>query len=283
MNSYLESPSHSVTLDLSWARAVGYSHVGKVRSTNEDRFLLNAWPEQEGILAVVADGMGGNSAGDIAAQLAIDTFAELLTNPLPLEPLQQYDALLEKCYLADERIRLEGVSSFKTLGMGTTIVAAILTPTTCVHVFAGDSRLYHFRQGQQQYQTTDHSIVQMLLEAGRIQPEDIPTHPMRSIVNSCLGGKAGDGNFSVDPKWNEANPPIMTLKAEDLTLLCSDGLSSYIPEAQLQRLIAEYYHSPSTLNKLLLQDVLEQSKASDNITLITLAIRQIQNSFHIQL
>jgi len=120
MNSYLESPSHSVTLDLPWGRAVGYSHVGKVRSTNEDRFLLNAWPEQEGILAVVADGMGGNSAGDIAAQLAIDTFAELLTNPLPLTPSEQYDALLAKCYLADERIRREGVSSFKTLGMGTT-------------------------------------------------------------------------------------------------------------------------------------------------------------------
>jgi protein phosphatase len=278
MNSHLEALDASVTLDLGWGRAVGCSHLGKVRSTNEDRFLLNAWPEQEGILAVVADGMGGNSAGDIAAQLAIDTFAELLTHPLPLVPQQQYEALLEKCYLADERIRLKGVSSFKTLGMGTTIVAAILTPTTCVHVFAGDSRLYHFRQGEQQYRSKDHSIVQMLLETGRIQPEDIPTHPMRSIVNSCLGGKGGDGNFSIDPKWNEAEPPIITLKKEDLILLCSDGFSSYITNEQFQLLVAQYHHSPSTLNELLIQNVLEQSKASDNITLVSLAIDSLSHS-----
>lgn len=272
MNSPLEALTHSTTLDLPWAQAVGYSHLGKVRSTNEDRFLLDAWPEQEGILAVVADGMGGNSAGDIAAQLAIATFTELLTQPLPQTCQEQYDALLAKCYLADERIRREGASSFKTLGMGTTIVAAILTPSTCVHLFAGDSRLYHFHQGHQQYRTADHSIVQMLLDAGRIQPEDIPTHPMRSVINSCLGGKASDGNFAIDPKWNEADSPIISFTGEDLILLCSDGLSSYLPSSQFLELTAQYHQSPLALNQHLLQTVLDQSKASDNITLLTLAI-----------
>jgi protein phosphatase len=278
MNSSLEALTASVTLNVGWGQAAGCSHPGKVRSTNEDRLLLNAWPEQEGILAVVADGMGGNSAGEIAAQLAIDTFAELLEHPLPTGPSKQYDALLEKCYLADERIRVEGASSFKTLGMGTTIVAAIITPTNCVHVFAGDSRLYHFRQGQQQYRTRDHSIVQILLDTGQIQPEDIPTHPMRSLVNSCLGGKSGDGNFSVDPKWNDDNPPLISLHPKDVILLCSDGLSSYIGVEQMQFLVKEQGQMPCRLADYLLEDVLTNSKASDNITLLTLVV-SLSNPF----
>ena len=272
MDSPLEALTASVTLNVGWGRAAGCSHLGKVRSTNEDRLLLNAWPEQDGILAVVADGMGGNSAGEIAAQLAIDTFAELLTNPLPLTPSEQYDALLESCYLADERIRCEGVKSFQTLGMGTTIVAAIVTPTTCVHVHAGDSRLYHFRQSEQKYRTSDHSIVEMLLEMGRIKPEDIPTHPMRSVVNSCLGGKNGDGNFSVDPKWDDDNPPVLLLESEDVVLLCSDGLSSYIGAEHIQSLVEKNGGTPSRLANCLLDDVLERSTASDNVTLLVLTV-----------
>jgi protein phosphatase len=277
MYSHLEALSTSVTLNTGWGRAAGYSHLGKVRSTNEDRLLLNAWPAQEGILAVVADGMGGSSAGDIAAQLAIDTFAELLNHPLPSSPLEQYDALLEKCYLADETIRREGANSFKTLGMGTTIVAAIFTPTNFAHVFAGDSRLYHFRKGEQKYRTVDHSIVQILLDTGKIQPEDIPTHPMRSIVNSCLGGKNGDGNFAIDPKWDDDNPSLISLEPEDVFLLCSDGLSSYIGGKQMQSLVKEQGHNPARLATDLLEDVLEESKASDNITLLTLAISSSNN------
>ncbi|MFM1843738.1 MAG: hypothetical protein RLZZ490_2481 [Cyanobacteriota bacterium] len=268
----IEALTMSVSINVTWGKGCGISHPGKVRTRNEDRFLLNTWPTEEGILAVVADGMGGSSAGDIAAQLAINTFAELLENPLPPEPQQQYDALLAKCYLADERIRCEGVKSFKTLGMGTTLVAAIVTPSTCVHVHAGDSRFYYFHQGKQQYRTADHSIVEMLLELGRIQPEDIPTHPMRSVVSSCLGGKNGDGHFSVDPKWDEANPPIIPLEPGDCFLLCSDGLSSYITAEKLQQLSAQYYLSPFTLSEQLIQNVLDQSNASDNITVISLAI-----------
>ena len=257
-------------IELSWCQAYGATDLGKVRHNNEDRYLLKAWPNDEGILAIVADGMGGNSAGEIAAQIAIDTFAELLDSPFPEEPEQQYDALLQQCYLADQRIREQAVTSFQTLGMGTTIVAAIITPKTCIHLYAGDSRLYHFREGKILYQTADHSIIQLLLEMGKIQPEDIPTHPMRAIVNSCLGGKNGRGDFSIDPKWQDEHPPVIALQSKDSLLLCSDGLSNLTTNTTLENLVQEYSAHPDLLNRELIQSALENG-GSDNITLITLA------------
>lgn len=260
----------AASLELPWSQAWATTHLGKVRHNNEDRYLLKAWPDNEGILIVVADGMGGSSAGDIAAQIAVDTFAELLNAPLPTETHQQYDALLSQCYEADQRIRERAVTSFQTLGMGTTIVAAIITPQTCIHLYAGDSRLYHFREGKILYQTADHSIIQLLLEMEKIQPEDIPTHPMRAIVNSCLGGKNGQGDFTVDPKWQDENPPIIHLKTNDLILLCSDGLNNALLAPKLENLVKKAYSHPELLNDDLLEDAL-QGNASDNITFVTLA------------
>jgi len=245
------------SLKLPWGQAWATTDLGKARHNNEDRYLLQAWPDHEGILIVVADGMGGSSAGEIAAQIAVDTFAELLKTPLPSEPRHQYEALLTQCYEADQRIRERAVTSFQTLGMGTTIVAVIITPATCIYLYAGDSRLYHFREGQLLYQTADHSIIQLLLEMGKIQPEDIPRHPMRAIVNSCLGGKNGQGDFSVDPKWQEENPPIIHLKSNDLILLCSDGLNNALLSPPLESLVKEGYAHPELLNQNLLDNALE--------------------------
>lgn len=247
----------AASLKLPWGEAWATTDLGKARHNNEDRYLLQAWPNNEGILIAVADGMGGSSAGEIAAQIAVDTFAELLKTPLPSEPRHQYEALLTQCYEADQRIRERAVTSFQTLGMGTTIVAVIITPATCIYLYAGDSRLYHFREGQLLYQTADHSIIQLLLEMGKIQPEDIPRHPMRAIVNSCLGGKNGQGDFSVDPKWQEENPPIIHLKSNDLILLCSDGLNNALLSPSLENLVKEGYANPELLNQNLLDNALE--------------------------
>jgi serine/threonine protein phosphatase PrpC len=92
---------------------------------------------------------------------------------------------------------------------------------------------------------------------GKIQPEDIPRHPMRAIVNSCLGGKNGQGDFSVDPKWQEENPPIIHLKSNDLILLCSDGLNNALLSPSLENLVKEGYANPELLNQNLLDNALE--------------------------
>lgn len=254
---------------LNWCEHKAISDVGKVRSHNEDSSLLKPWSDSSGILAVVADGLGGNRSGEIASEIAVTTFAELLEQPLPQKNIAQYDLLLKQCYEADRRIRKQASQSFQTLGMGTTIVAAIITPQTCIHIYAGDSRLYHFRHGAIAHKTEDHTLIQLLLEAGKVKPEDIATHPMRSVLNSCLGGKNAEGNFSIDPKWQAESPPVISVEPEDLFLLCSDGLTNLVSDSVIKEIVRDESKDLTILNQKLLDSALEAG-GNDNITILTL-------------
>jgi serine/threonine protein phosphatase PrpC len=269
---------------LNWATLCSISHVGKVRTENQDAFLLEPWPDKSAILAVVADGMGGGRGGRRAADLAIETFRELLGEPLgqssreipeqSTEPFSEtlYNKLIEKFYQADEKIREEGSQSFQLIGMGTTVVAAIITPNQCVHLYAGDSRLYHFREQQQLYKTADHSIVRILLEVGKITPEQVETHPMRSLLSSCLGGKEGTGQFSISPKFGEQPSPIFDLQPKDIILLSSDGLHGYISDAEMQQLMTENIANPQHLISTLCDRALDQG-GKDNITALIIQLK----------
>lgn len=282
---------------LNWATLCSVSHVGKVRTENQDAFLLEPWPDKSAILAVVADGMGGGRGGRRAADLAIETFRELLGEPLAKpsnnsnhsntlleqsnEKLSEtsaslsdilYHKLIEKIYQADEKIRLEGSQSFQLIGMGTTVVAAIITPEECVHLYAGDSRLYHFREPQHLYKTADHSIVRILLEVGKITPEQVENHPMRSLLSSCLGGKEGTGQFSIDPKFGQQPSPFLPLQPNDIILLSSDGLHGHISDAEMQHLINENISNPEQLITVLRDRALNQG-GKDNITALIIQLQ----------
>jgi len=264
------------SLSLPWVTAEALTDVGKVRERNEDRYLLAAWPDELALLAVVADGMGGNRGGEVAAQIAVDTFRELLDQPLPSDDKVRFDALLTCFYEADRRIREQGGQSFDLWGMGTTVLAAIITPKDYLHLYAGDCRIYHLRPRDSGIElmrrSHDHSVVELLLEIGRIADEaDIAHHPMRGVVNSCLGGRSADGNFSIDPKWQEEEHPIYPLEPNDLLLLCSDGLHG----AVLSQPLFDYVQAdpnPVTLTPTLLQAALDNG-GKDNITLITIQVK----------
>lgn len=156
--------------------------------------------------------------------------------------------------------------------MGTTIVAAIVTPKTCIHVYAGDSRLYHFCNGQLKYQTAAHSIVRLLVEIGRITPEQIPTHLMRSVINSCLGGKNADGQFLIDPKWNDEEPPIIEVQPKDLLMLCTDGLHTLVLNEELEKTIQSLMEKPDQIADKLKKFALNKG-GLDNITILTLFMK----------
>ncbi|MGC9504361.1 PP2C family protein-serine/threonine phosphatase [Baaleninema sp.] len=258
---------------LNWVTLASVSHVGKVRSENEDNFLVEPWEDESAILAVVADGMGGHRGGKRAAEITIETFQELLTQPLPESSEAIYENLISKFYEADKKIREEGSQSFQLVGMGSTVVAAIITPKQCVHLYAGDSRLYHLRENAPLYKTADHSIVRILLEIGKITPEQVDSHPMRSQITSCLGGREGTGQFSIDPKWDENDPsPIRSLQPKDLLLLSSDGLHSYFPDQELKNLTSQTPDTPQTLLNTLLQKALERG-GRDNITGVAIQLK----------
>ena len=268
------SPSQSVQVQhWPWATVAFLSDIGKVRQENQDQILVKSWPDDSAILAVVADGMGGGRGGQRAAQLTIETFEKLVENPLPESREAIYEQLLGKFYEADEAIRNEGCQSFQLVGMGSTVVAAIITPQDYVHLYAGDSRLYHLQDNAPLYKTADHSIVRVLLEIGKITPEQVASHPMRSQVTSCLGGREGTGQFSIDPKWQEdwEVSPLRSLQPNDFLLLCSDGLHNYFSDEEIQQLTSHPSSSPAEQLQELLQKALDRG-GKDNISAILVAI-----------
>lgn len=263
------SPSPDLQ-QLPWVTVASISHIGKVRQENQDQVLVKTWPDESALLAVVADGMGGSRGGQRAAELTIETFEKLineLDEPLKKSQEDIYQQLLAKFYEADEAIRNEGGQSFQLMGMGSTVVAAIITPDYYVHLYAGDSRLYHLQDNQPLYKTKDHSIVRVLLEIGKITPEQVATHPMRSQITSCLGGREGNGQFSIDPKWQENPSPLRNWQAQDILLLSSDGLHNYFRDEEIQQLKSTPSLSPKDPLNNLLETALERG-GQDNISSI---------------
>ena len=253
------------------------THPGKKRATNEDNYLLASWPDESAILAVVADGMGGHQAGEVASKIAVDTFGKILNQSLPSETFACYELLLKAFYDADTAIREQAGQDFRLMNMGTTIIAAIITPTELIHLYAGDCRLYHFSGDFPPYITADHSVVQVLIELGKITPEKVSTHPMRAVVNSCLGGRR-ESQLSINPKWDGSPSPVRELHPGDVLLLCSDGLHGEVPSQQLQSIVQQFRNSPEKLIKDCIEVALD-SGGNDNITVIAIRVEENRNEF----
>jgi PPM family protein phosphatase len=257
-----------------WIQYSSKTDPGRVRKTNEDAYLVEPWKDSsEALLVVVADGMGGHRGGKEAADIAIATFKELLSQPLPKIEKEQYDLLLAQFYEADTRIRDQACQSFKFMDMGTTIVAAIFTPDYYIYLYAGDCRFYHIRNGEVHRISKDHSVIQILLDLGKITEDDIATHPMRSVVNSSLGGRNATGQFTVSPQWsleeNDDVHPIYPYEAGDMFILCSDGLHGEIRLEKILEISQQQVEAPDAIAQNLLNTALENG-GKDNITLVTL-------------
>ena len=261
--------NNSQTLTLPWLQATCISNLGP-RNNNEDRYLLSAWGNNA-VLAAVADGIGGHQGGEIAAQIAIDTLQELLDSPLPEYPEAQYNLLLDSFRKADQKIREQSSQSFALMGMGTTLLAAIFTEENYMYMYAGDCRLYHFQAGELVRKSADHSIVQVLLELERITEEDIATHPMRSKINSCLGGRDATGQFSIDPKWHDQETPVYPVDSNNTFILCSDGLHSAVLTNAVTEIVNSLPNQPKELSEELVKTALEND-GKDNITIVCLSI-----------
>ncbi|MCX6345163.1 MAG: protein phosphatase 2C domain-containing protein [Armatimonadetes bacterium] len=245
------------------------THLGNVREVNEDNALADWWPDGSALLAVVADGMGGHSGGEVASKIAVEVLGELLSQPLPSDRKEIYEVLLERFYAADAAIREKSASDLSLLGMGTTLVAAIVTQSELIHLYAGDCRLYHFGQRDEVYVTADHTVMRVLLETGHITQDQVAQHPMRSVVTSCLGGGA-DSQLSVDPKWDDetaGGPAFRSLSAGDVLLLSSDGFHSQVDEGVPAQIAKEFRDDPQTLVDKAVQAALDAG-GNDNVTAI---------------
>jgi len=258
-----------------WISACARSHRGNVREENQDRFLLEVvpeWGESGALVAMVADGMGGHQGGSQAAQIAVSTVFQSLTQKPP--EVRLYEQLEASFVDADEAIRKRALQDSSLTTMGTTGVASVCFPGECVHLYTGDSRLYHFRKGEILYHTRDHSVVRYLQEEGLLTAEEARTHPMRSRLTSSLGGGVQEKRLVLEPRWSDEQdthhqPSILTLEKGDLVLLCSDGLCGEVTTEQLLGWVRLYPDDPEKLTEACVQGALEAG-GRDNITVIVL-------------
>ncbi len=203
------------------------SHIGLVRQMNQDSFGL--WHDRKDPwhLTVIADGMGGASAGEVASKLATETVLDQLADKVKQSHIDPEQELLAAVQEANRKIWEAAQSSEDYAGMGTTLVAALASQDAVTIVHIGDSRAYLFHAGELQQATQDHSLVAELVRRGQLSEEEALTHPQRNIVTRSLG-TASDSEPEIHSfSWGPG----------DILLLCTDGLSNLLHSHELQDLL----------------------------------------------
>jgi len=220
-----------------------------------------------GALAIVADGMGGRNAGEVASQMLINSFEQQCN----IDQLQaaSSDAAKASQYLSQtiaqaHNSMLEHLEThLENLGMATTVVSAWLTPNQLHLAWCGDCRAYQFtlQHGLQQL-THDHSYVQQLVDEGKIKPEEAFDHPEGNLVTR------GIGDVDVDTDAETCSVPLLP---NSLLLLCSDGICGYLRDALISDILSHHFTSPADCTQALLQAAYDAG-GGDNITATVISI-----------
>jgi len=234
-------------------RVGSLSDVGKVRSSNEDALGLD---RDRGIF-IVADGMGGHQAGEVASQQAVDSLLGSLRARQPEEGAAE--AMVRAITSANSEIAAAAQADKNLKGMGTTVVAAIVEGDRFTIAHVGDSRAYLVRDGGIRQLTEDHSMVAELVKAGVITPEAAETHPYRSAISRSLG------QF----KEVETDTSVHDFLPGDRVLLCTDGLTRFVKAEEILERI-EAHEDPQDASQALI-DIANERGGRDNITVILIA------------
>lgn len=201
------------------------SLLGNYRENNEDSIDVKQFPDL--IVSIVADGMGGQAAGEIASKRAIEIIPrELRKNLTPSMEAEAVKAVIRKSIVtANEEIMSMGALDKDMKNMGTTVVMAVWRKGGEMYVAGvGDSRCYHIREGKIQQLTTDHSLAQALVEAKTISAAEAKEHRFKNVLWKYLGSKeVGEG----------PDVAVVPIRAGDRFLLCTDGLSGVVSDEQL--------------------------------------------------
>ena len=202
---------------------VSVTNIGYVRAVNEDSAYTSSL-QQGYTLGIVADGMGGHQAGDTASRLAVETISRDLQNLDAGLSLDRCAILLRDAILhANSVIYRAAADNPQLHNMGTTVVAVLLSSTGGVIGHIGDSRAYKFKDGVMTQLTEDHTLVNELVKNNQISEAEASMHPRRNVIMRALGT---DAEVEVDLY------PV-ALEEKELLLVCSDGLSSYVPQEQM--------------------------------------------------
>ena len=266
-------------------KSAGLTDMGRIRSNNEDTFTI------QGPLIIVADGMGGAAAGEVASTLAVRTITAALTGPRPDSDGDTVKVLHRAIRKADSQVRSAAVQNQEMSGMGTTVVGALHTGSRLLLFHVGDSRAYiisgggdtsartppsrvdagaatvmmkkfddsaeSFTSGGIRRLTEDHSVVMGLVRAGVITEEDIRSHPLRNRITRCIGSL---GALEPDFQW-------YTIQDGDILILCSDGLWEMVHEDIILAVVKSSRTPEEACAKLI--NAANDAGGHDNITVIT--------------
>jgi PPM family protein phosphatase len=233
----------------------GVTDPGRVRQNNEDALLVGDGGDET--LFVVADGVGGFEAGEVASSIAIDVLRDL-------GPDDTFEAAIEE---ANRRILAAGRGDDRLSGMSTTVVAARFGGTRrepvveIAHV--GDSRAYLFRDGELKPVTEDHSLVAELVRSGDLTRDQAFEHPQKNLITRALGTDDGV----------EVDTSVLPVEVGDRFVLCSDGLTDMVREDGVKEILARHPEDPETAARELLSAALEAG-GNDNITVVVVDVRE---------
>lgn len=229
---------------------------GRVRTDNQDAYFAGKITD-DSVFAVVCDGMGGANAGNVASELAVRHISEYVIRSYRdgMDMTDTEKTLKNAIVSANISLYDMAVNNAELAGMGTTAVAAFVKDGTAVIAHVGDSRIY-LVNGEIKQLTRDHSVVQSLIESGKITPEDAKVHPRKNVITRALGAEE---NVAVDSD-------CLNLSNGDTLLLCSDGLTNFLDDKDILKVFQN--NDISAVAERLVEEANENG-GGDNITVVT--------------
>ncbi len=235
----------------------GLSNKGLERPRNEDSCFVKA--DSDIALMVVADGMGGHRAGNVASDLAVSSAEQFWVDfdRFNLNSAEETRKMINRLIIdANEKVLSEANSSSERRGMGTTFTVGLLCGNRLIIGHIGDSRAYLINNGQIKLLTRDHSLLEQLIESGQIKPEEAKNHPQRHVLTRALG-------ISSDIKVDICEKDV---QAGSILLFCTDGLTNMVSDDEILAAASEH-SDPQKLAESLI-DLANSRGGFDNITVV---------------
>lgn len=233
----------------------GKTDIGLMREQNEDSFFAQ-YINDDTLLCVVCDGMGGVNGGCVASSLAIESFVSYVKESI-LNTSQPFIKILPSALERANKALYNKANQNPALsGMGTTMCALVIKGDEAFCLSVGDSRVYVLKDNDMYQLTHDHSYVQTLVDAGRITPDEMKTHPNRNIIIKAVGIE------------EEISPDMFLLDASliDGFVICSDGLSGYVEDDAVKSIVTSLKSPEESATKLV--DMANNEGGHDNITVV---------------
>jgi len=239
-----------------------FTDKGKKREINEDDYYISDFDELGNGYCIIADGMGGHNAGEVASKIAIDVIRDCIDSKYSSDMSEQqiWDILNLSMEKANYAIYQKSMENEKYSGMGTTAIICLIHNKNAYIAHVGDSRAYLMRDGKMIQITTDHSMVEELINNGSITREEAANHPQKNVITRALGCEENIKIDTYTQKYSE----------KDILLICTDGLTNMLTCDEIIHVISECENIQHGVEKLV--SLSNDKGGLDNITVVALGM-----------